>query len=73
MREALATLTTRETAILAMRFGLDDDVPRTLEEVGAHFRVSRERIRQIQDEALEKMRAEMEERDSPPVEAALAA
>ncbi len=73
VREALATLTKRETAILAMRFGLDDDVPKTLEEVGAHFRVSRERIRQIQDEALEKMRAEMEERDSPPVEAALAA
>jgi RNA polymerase primary sigma factor len=73
VRDALATLTERETAILVMRFGLDDDTPKTLEEVGAHFRVSRERIRQIQDEALEKMRQEIEERDSPPVEAAMAA
>jgi RNA polymerase primary sigma factor len=74
VREALATLSERETAILVMRFGLDDGAPKTLEEVGSRFHVSRERIRQIQDEALEKMRLEIEERDSPPVEsAALAA
>jgi len=73
VREALATLNEREMAILVMRFGLDDEAPRTLEEVGAHFHVSRERIRQIQDEALKKMRQEIEERDSPPVESALAA
>lgn len=73
VREALATLSERETAILVMRFGLDDQAPKTLEEVGAHFRVSRERIRQIQDEALKKMRLEIDERDSPPVESALAA
>ncbi len=73
VREALAKLNERETAILIMRFGLDDEAPKTLEQVGAHFHVSRERIRQIQDEALKKMRQEIEERDSPPVEAALAA
>ena len=74
VREALATLTERETAILAMRFGLDDDAPKTLEEVGARFRVSRERIRQIQDEALRKMRVEIQERESPLAESdALAA
>ncbi|MGA2176821.1 MAG: sigma-70 family RNA polymerase sigma factor [Verrucomicrobiota bacterium] len=74
VREALSTLSARETAILSMRFGLNDDAPKTLEEVGAHFQVSRERIRQIQDEALEKMRVEIEDCDRPFVEAdALAA
>ena len=74
VREALAILTERETRILAMRFGLDDQAPKTLEEVGAHFQVSRERIRQIQDEALRKMRKRIEKRDSPLIEsAALAA
>jgi DNA-directed RNA polymerase sigma subunit (sigma70/sigma32) len=57
-----------------MRFGLDDDTPRTLEEVGAFLQVSRERIRQIQDEALQKMRRKIQQRDSPaPETAALAA
>jgi len=64
-REVLATLTERERSILAMRFGLDDDRSKTLEELGAHFGVTRERIRQIQEEALKKMRALMEERDRP--------
>src|SRR6266404_4437225 len=48
MREVLATLTERERAILGMRFGLDDGEPKTLEQVGEHFKVTRERIRQIQ-------------------------
>jgi RNA polymerase primary sigma factor len=74
VREALAILTERETSILAMRFGLNDQTPKTLEEVGAHFQVSRERIRQIQDEALRKMRKKIEKRESPLIEAsALAA
>jgi DNA-directed RNA polymerase sigma subunit (sigma70/sigma32) len=47
VRDVLATLTGRESAILALRFGLDDGRPRTLEEVGEHFGVTRERIRQI--------------------------
>jgi RNA polymerase primary sigma factor len=74
VREALAVLNERETSILAMRFGLDDETPKTLEEVGAHFQVSRERIRQIQDEALRKMRKKIEKRDTPLIESsALAA
>jgi DNA-directed RNA polymerase sigma subunit (sigma70/sigma32) len=48
-----------------MRFGLDDGRPKTLEKVGEHFGVTRERIRQIQEQALKKMRVEMEERDRP--------
>jgi RNA polymerase primary sigma factor len=47
-----------------MRFGLDDGAPKTLEEVGEHFGVTRERIRQIQDQALKRMRVKIEERDS---------
>jgi RNA polymerase primary sigma factor len=65
VKEVLATLTERESKILAMRFGLDDGKPKTLETVGEHFHVTRERIRQIQDEALLKMRVKMEERDNP--------
>jgi len=49
-------LTPRELKILAMRFGLDDGVMHTLEETGAEFGVTRERIRQIQAKALEKLR-----------------
>ena len=65
VREVLATLTGRESAILTLRFGLNDGRPKTLEEVGEHFGVTRERIRQIQEEALKKLRAGMEERDRP--------
>jgi RNA polymerase primary sigma factor len=65
VQQVLATLTGRESKILAMRFGLDDGRPKTLEKVGEHFGVTRERIRQIQEQALKKMRVEMEERDRP--------
>ncbi|MCL5011238.1 MAG: sigma-70 family RNA polymerase sigma factor [Patescibacteria group bacterium] len=54
--EVSIELTPRERKILAMRFGLEDDVTRTLEEVGEEFGVTRERIRQIQAKALEKIR-----------------
>jgi RNA polymerase primary sigma factor len=70
VRDAMAGLSERETAILGLRFGLDGAKPKTLEEIGAQFNLSRERIRQIQDEALGKMRAEIEERDAPSMEAA---
>jgi RNA polymerase primary sigma factor len=70
VRDALAGLSARETAILGLRFGLDGAKPKTLEEIGAQFKLSRERIRQIQDEALSKMRAQIEERESPATEAA---
>jgi len=66
VREVMGTLDGRESSILAMRFGLDDGRPKTLEEVGERFGVTRERIRQIQDEALRKLRVKMEQRDAPP-------
>ena len=52
----LATLTPREELVLKLRFGLDDGRPRTLEEVGREFNITRERIRQIEAKALRKMR-----------------
>jgi RNA polymerase primary sigma factor len=64
VQEALATLDARESKILAMRFGLDDGEPKTLEDVGRHFGVTRERIRQIQEQALQKMRVRIDERDT---------
>jgi RNA polymerase primary sigma factor len=68
VREALATLDTRESRILAMRFGLDNGTPKTLEEIAVRFDVTRERIRQIQDGALKKMRIQIEEREAPVLE-----
>ncbi len=65
VREVLATLTERESAILRLRFGLEDGRPKTLEEVGERMGVTRERIRQIQEEALKKLRVGMEEREHP--------
>jgi RNA polymerase primary sigma factor len=59
----LATLDSRESKILAMRFGLDDGRSKTLEEIGEHFGITRERIRQIQEQALQEMRARIEKRD----------
>ncbi len=56
VKEILIDLTPRERRILEMRFGLNDGVTRTLEEVGKEFAVTRERIRQIEAKALEKIR-----------------
>jgi RNA polymerase primary sigma factor len=56
IRDILVDLTEREQKILKMRFGLDDGVTHTLEEVGKAFGVTRERIRQIEAKALEKIR-----------------
>jgi len=56
VRQMVATLDTREQTILRARFGLDGDDEKTLEEVGVKFGVTRERIRQIQDAALRKLR-----------------
>ncbi len=52
----LDTLTPREEKVLRLRYGLDDNRPRTLEEVGKEFNVTRERIRQIEAKALRKLR-----------------
>lgn len=56
MAKAMDVLTEREQKVLRMRFGFDDGKPRTLEEVGREFRVTRERIRQIEGKALRKLR-----------------
>ncbi len=56
MNEVLETLTEREKTVLIQRFGLLDGKPKTLEEVGLMFNVTRERIRQIEAKALRKMR-----------------
>ena len=56
LREVLDTLSEREKKVLILRFGLDDGRPRTLEEVGREFNVTRERIRQIEAKALRKLR-----------------
>ena len=56
MNEVLTTLTDRERKVLIQRFGLLDGKPKTLEEVGVEFNVTRERIRQIEAKALRKMR-----------------
>jgi len=56
IREVLHELTPREQKILSMRFGLEDGVTHTLQEVGEVFGVTRERIRQIEAKALEKIR-----------------
>ena len=54
--DVLSTLTAREEKVLKLRFGLEDGRPRTLEEVGKEFDVTRERIRQIEAKALRKLR-----------------
>jgi RNA polymerase primary sigma factor len=56
IKDVLDTLNPREREVLEQRFGLVDGYSRTLEEVGKQFRVTRERIRQIEAKALRKMR-----------------
>ncbi|PWU18951.1 MAG: RNA polymerase subunit sigma [Verrucomicrobia bacterium] len=73
VKEVFSTLPSRERAILRMRFGLEDEEPRTLEEIGQHFGLTRERIRQIQNEALKKLRTKVEKRDRAPAPGPLAA
>lgn len=56
IKEALATLTPRERSLIKLRFGLDDGRSRTLEEVGLEFSLTRERVRQIEVQAINKLR-----------------
>lgn len=56
IEEVLRSLSEREAKVLVMRFGLDGDTPKTLEEVGREFGVTRERIRQIEAKALRKLK-----------------
>jgi RNA polymerase primary sigma factor len=69
VKEVFETLSSRERMVLTMRFGLKDDAPRTLEAISERFGLTRERIRQIQNEALKKLRHMMKKRDAPPIEA----
>ncbi|MGD0649628.1 MAG: RNA polymerase sigma factor RpoD/SigA [Verrucomicrobiia bacterium] len=61
--EVLSEIEPREAEILILRFGLDGSKPQTLEEVGKKFKVTRERVRQIQNIALTKLRRIMEKQD----------
>jgi RNA polymerase primary sigma factor len=65
VRDILEELDRREAEILTLRFGLDGSKPKTLEEVGKKFKVTRERVRQIQNIALTKLRRVMEKQDRP--------
>jgi len=56
LKEVLGTLADRERRIIQLRFGLYDGHPRTLEEVGREFKVTRERIRQIEFKTINKLR-----------------
>ena len=64
LREMVKTLDPREATILSSRFGLDGGNEKTLEEVGAHFGVTRERVRQIQNIALRKLRKMIEKMEA---------
>jgi RNA polymerase primary sigma factor len=57
LRKILHTLSHRERRVLELRYGLDGEHPRTLDEVGRTFNVTRERIRQIENQSLKKLRA----------------
>ncbi len=61
--ELLSALEPREAEIIRLRFGLDGDRPETLEEVGRRFDITRERVRQLQNYALQKMRRSMAEKE----------
>ena len=56
IKDALRTLTPREEQVISLRFGLADGIPKTLEEVGKQFHITRERIREIEAKALRKLR-----------------
>ena len=56
LEDVMGTLSEREKMVLKLRFGIEDGHPRTLEEVGKVFNVTRERIRQIEAKALRKLK-----------------
>jgi RNA polymerase primary sigma factor len=65
LSELLEVLDDRERKIILMRFGLDDGKPKILEEIGKKFGVTRERIRQLQNIALAKLRRALAKREKP--------
>ncbi len=62
LNKVLSTLDDREADIIRLRFGLEDNNPRTLAEIGAIYKCTRERIRQIEDKAMRKLRSPMRKR-----------
>jgi RNA polymerase primary sigma factor len=62
VESVLSTLSSKEAEILRMRFGIGSDRPMTLEEVGKHYGVTRERIRQVENKAIRKLRNPMRAR-----------
>jgi len=56
LRKILGTLPSRQRAVLELRYGLNGEYPRTLDEVGRTFNVTRERIRQIENQSLRKLK-----------------
>jgi RNA polymerase primary sigma factor len=64
MKEAFATLRPREQEILSLRFGLKNDSSMTLQEIGKRYGLTRERIRQIEKEGLNRLRIRMARRDA---------
>jgi RNA polymerase primary sigma factor len=65
LREIMDTLSPREASILQARFGLDGSQPKCLDEVGSLFGITRERVRQLQNKALRKLRALLEKHEIP--------
>jgi RNA polymerase primary sigma factor len=57
LKQVLTTLSYRERRVLEMRYGLDGQQPRTLDEVGRIFNITRERVRQIENHSLKKLQA----------------
>ena len=57
LKRVLGTLSYRERRVLELRYGLDGEQPRTLDEVGRTFNVTRERVRQIENQSLKKLQA----------------
>jgi RNA polymerase primary sigma factor len=62
IEEALCTLSPREEKVLRMRFGIGEPTQFSLEEIGSHFKLTRERIRQIEIKALQKLRRAQKQR-----------
>ena len=65
LSDVLCVLDNRERRIISARFGLEGEAPKTLETVGRKFGVTRERIRQLQNGALEKLRRALARRERP--------
>jgi len=64
MKQVFATLSDRERDILTLRFGLENDSPKTLEQIGQKYGLTRERIRQIESQGIKKLRTKLARKDT---------